>query len=442
MCDFLKRYFKIEEQKSTIQQEIIAGITTFMTMAYIIFVNPSILQAAGLPFEATVITTALSAGILTIMMGVISNYPIALAAGMGFNAFITFGVVIGMNLSWQIAMGMVVIEGIVITLLVLTNIREAVMNAIPMNLKRAIGVGIGIFIVFIGLKNAGIVILNNSTIVSLGNFRDPGVLLAVIGLLFTSLLMAKDIKGSLLLGILVTTIMGFFFTLPNGKSITTFPNQIFTTFGVDSFSTIGQADILGALQLSYIPLIFAMLLTDFFDTMGTVVSIGSKGGYLDKEGKLPGLKKVLIIDSLAALVGGFFCASSNTSYIESASGVSAGGRTGFTSVVVGILFLLSIFFAPIISVVPTQAVAPVLIIIGFFMMSIVMEMDFNNFEEGFPAFLTLVTIPLTYSISNGIGIGFITYTMIKILNLKFKEVHPLMYITSIMFVIDFVIRKV
>ncbi len=442
MVSSIKKYFRFESFNTSFQKETIAGITTFITMAYIIFVNPIILQNAGLPFQATVVTTCLVAGLMTIAMGIFTNYPIALAAGMGFNAFLTFGIVIGMKVSWQIAMGMVVIEGLIITLLVLTNFREAVMDAIPLNLKKAIGAGIGIFIVFIGLKNAGIIVKNDETLVALGNFKEEGVILSVIGIIITAMLLSKKINASLLIGIFLTTILGFFFHSSDGTPITKTPQSFITDLSGNDFSTIGQADILGALQWSFIPVIFALMLTDFFDTMGTVVTIASKGNYFTKEGKIPRLKGILLIDSLAAFAGGFFCASSNTAYIESASGVASGGRTGYTSVIIGILFILAIFFAPLVGIVPVQAVAPALVIVGFSMMSIVMEIDFSNIEEGFAAFLILITIPLTYSISNGIGIGFIVYTALKILNLKFKEVHPLMYVSALMFIIDFIIKSV
>ncbi len=436
----LEKLFKLTENKTNIQTEVLAGITTFMTMAYIIFVNPSLLKEAGIPFEPTVITTCLAAGIVTILMGLVTNYPIALAAGMGLNAFLVYGIVKGLNVTWQVAMGMVVIEGIIIFILVLTNFRESVMNAIPMNLKKSIGVGIGLFLVFLGLKDGGFVVSDPSTYLTLGNFKSAGVVVSAIGVLITSFMIIKKINGSILYGILIATAIGLLFKNADGTTITKFPDRIFTDFTAETFSTVAQADVLGALKWSYAAAIFSFLLSDFFDSMGTIISIGSKANYFDKEGKIPRLKSILTIDSLAAILGGLFSSSSATTYIESASGVAQGGRTGLTSVVTGLFFFLAIFFSPLIGMVPTQATSAALIIVGFLMMTIMTEIDFNSLEDSFPAFLTMITIPLTFSISNGIGIGFITYTVIKMLLGKFKEVHPLMYLVSIIFGIDFILK--
>ncbi|MCX6151354.1 MAG: NCS2 family permease [Ignavibacteriales bacterium] len=436
----LEKFFKLKEHNTNFKTEVLAGATTFMTMAYIIFVNPNILKDAGLPFEPTVVSTCLVAAIVTIMIGVFTNYPFALAAGMGLNAFLVYGVVIGMKVPWQVGMGMIFIEGIIIAILVLTNFREAIMDAIPMNLKKAIGVGIGLFIVFIGLKDAGIVTGHPVTFVALGNIKSAGVLVATIGIFITALLIVKKIKGALLYGIILTSLIGMIFKNADGTAITSLPKIIFTDFSQGAFSTIGHLDILGALKWNYAVPIFSFLISDFFDTMGTVILIAGAANFLDAKGKIPRLKNVLLIDSLAAVLGGFFCSSSATTYIESVSGVTAGGRTGLTSVVTGIFFILAIFIAPLIGIVPIQAIAPALIIVGFLMMSIILEINFNSFEEGFPAFLTLITIPLTFSISNGIGIGFISYTVIKLLVGKAKDVHLLMYIATIVFIIDFILK--
>lgn len=429
----LEKFFRLKENNTDLKTEMLAGFTTFMTMAYIIFVNPSLLKNAGIPFEPTMISTCLVAAFITIAMGIFTNYPFALAAGMGLNAFLVYSVVIGMKVPWQVGMGMIFIEGVIIAILVLTNFREAIMNAIPMILKQAIGAGIGLFIVFIGLKDSGIIVQNPDTIVALGNLKSPGVILAVIGIFITSLFLAYKVKGSILYGIILTTIIGLFIKNPEGNTISALPVSVFTDFSQGVFSTIGQVDILGALKLGFTAIIFSFLISDFFDTMGTVISLAGKAKYLDERGNLPRLKGVLFIDSLGAVFGGLFCSSSSTMYIESAAGIAEGGRTGLTSVVTGLLFILAIFFAPLVGIVPTQAVAPALIVVGFLMMSIVLEIDFNSFENGFPAFLTLITIPLTFSISNGIGIGFISFTVIKLLTGKAKEIHPLMYISSAVF---------
>jgi len=436
----LEKFFKFKENNTNIQTEILAGIATFMTMAYIIFVNPSILKAAGIPFEPTIISTCLVAGIITILMGLLTNYPFALAAGMGLNAFLVYGIVKGLNVSWQVAMGMVVIEGVLIFILVLTNFREAIMNAIPMNLKRAIGVGIGLFLVFLGLKDGGFVVADPATYLTLGNFTSSGVVISTIGVMITSFLVIKKVNGSILYGILITTILGLFFKNPDGTTITALPDRIITDFQSGAFSTLFQADIIGALKWSYAAAIFSFFLSDFFDTMGTIILIGSIAQYISKSGEIPRLKRILVVDSLGAIFGGLLGSSSATTYIESASGVAQGGRTGFTSVVTGLLFLFAIFFTPIVGMVPVQATSAALIVVGFLMMSIMSELHFNSLEESFPAFLTFITIPLTFSISNGIGIGFITYTVIKMLLGKFKDVHPLMYFVSVIFVIDFILK--
>lgn len=425
----MESLFHLAERGTSFKTEILAGITTFMTMAYIIFVNPSILQNAGIPFTGAVTATALAAGIMSIAMGLASNMPLALAPGMGLNAVLTFGVVIGMKLPWQTAMGIVFIEGLVVTLLVLTRVREKIMDAIPMSLKMAIGVGIGLFIAFIGLKEAGIVVSDQATTVKMGSLLQPGVILSFLGLIITAILLARRVNGAILLGIIATTVLGFFF------GVTKLPTE-WTAKAVD-FSTMFQLDIWGALKFSLLATIFAFLITDFFDTMGTVVSVGGQAGLLDKDGRPPRLRNILLVDSLAAMVGGLFGASSVTTYIESASGVGAGGRTGLTSVVTGLLFLVAVFLTPLAGIVPAQATAPALILVGFLMMSVIKDIPFGNFEEAIPAFLTLIAIPLTYSISNGIGIGFISYVLVKVFTGKAKDVHLLMWITAVIFAVNF-----
>ena len=428
----LERIFKLKQNNTGVRTEVVAGLTTFMTMAYIIFVNPSILEAAGLPRVPTIAATALAAAIPTLLMGFFANYPFALASGMGLNAVLAYSVVQGMHLPWQTAMGIVFVEGAVITILVLIRVRQSVMGAIPMSLKRAIGVGIGLLIAYIGMQQAGWVKADQATMTSFGSFHSPGTLISTAGIIIILILMAWRVRGSILIGILITAGIAI------ATGLAKLPSQ---WVDVPNFSTFGRLDILGALKLSLVATIFAFLITDFFDTMGTVIGISGEAGFLTKDGKVPRLGRILIVDSVAAMWGGLCSASSVTTYVESASGVSAGGRTGLTSVVVGILFLLAIFLAPAISIVPALATAPALIVVGFLLMSIVREIPFDNLEEAFPAFLTIILIPLTFSISRGIGYGFIAYTLVKLLRGKFREVHPLMALVSVLFAVSFALQK-
>ena len=445
-------YFKLKERNTNVRTEIIAGITTFMTMAYIIFVNPAILSqggATGIPFEAAVVATCLGAGLMSMLMGLITNTPFALASGMGINAIVVFTIIFGLGLSWQQAMGIVVLEGIIVTIMVLTGLRSMIMRAIPMGLKYSIGVGIGLFIAFIGAQEGGFVDIDPVTAVRLGNFTSPITLLALFGLVVTIVLLAYRIKGAILIGIVATTILGM------ATRIIALPTRVIAIPNAASFSTFFQADIVGALwsrgmvNIAAIIMIFALFMSDFFDTMGTVIGVGEEAKLLDEKGNLPGLKRVLLIDSVAAIVGGLFGASSITTYIESASGVSEGGRTGLMPTTTGILFILSIFFAPLIAVVgggvqiaegvfkyPVTAAA--LIVVGFLMMTIVSKIDFKDWEIGIPSFLTIIIMPFTYNISYGIGFGFISYTIIKLLRGKWREVHPLMIVVSVLFAAAFV----
>lgn len=425
----LEKIFKLKELNTNIKTEIIAGLTTFMTMAYIIFVNPAILQEAGLPFHATVAATCAVAALMTILMGVVTNYPFALAPGMGLNAFLTYSVCKGMGLSWQTAMAIIFLEGLIITILVLTKLREAIMKAIPISLKQAIGVGIGLFIAFIGFKEAGLISGNPATLVTMGNISSETTLLSLFGLIVTIILIALRVKGSLLIGIIITTVASIPFGLSKmPSSILCLPS--FETFGGFVFG------LREAVNIGMWAVIFSFLISDFFDTMGTVIAVGQEGKFLVK-GYLPGINKVLLIDSLAAMFGGIFSASSATTYIESAAGVASGGRTGLTSVVVGILFIFALFFSPVVGIVPEPAVAPALIVVGFLMMTVVKEIPWHEFDEAFPAFLIMLLMPLTYSISDGIGWGFIAYVLIKVFKGKFKEIHPLLIVVAILFAISF-----
>ncbi len=436
-----------------------------MTMAYIILVNPSILSnAMGKDMiPALVVATCLAAAISTLLMGLVARYPFALAAGLGLNGVVAFGLVIGMHVTWQVAMALVFIEGLVILVLVLTNLREMVMNSIPNSLKMAIGVGIGLFIAFIGFRLSGFIVGNEIDLVQFGSMSNPVVIISIIGLLIIMVLMALKIKGSILYGIILTSIialavcfaadsMGYAFNvyenaglpkaiaaLPAGMTnLPSWGGQIVALPSMATLSTIGQLDIMGALSFAFIPMIFALMMVDFFDTMGTVVAVGGQAGLVDKDGRLPGLKNVLIIDSLAAMIGGFMGCSSNTTYIESASGVSEGGRTGLTSVVTGILFLVAMLFVPLAYFIPGAATAPALIVVGFLMLTMVKNIPWDTLEEALPAFLTIAAMTFTASISKGIGFGFIAYCIIKIVTGKWREVHPIMWIVSGIFALYFV----
>jgi adenine/guanine/hypoxanthine permease len=444
----LDRMFHIAERGSTVRTEIIAGLATFLTMSYIIFVNPSIIAGkpdhagTALTFIQVATVTALVAGCMTLLMGLYANYPFALAAGLGLNAFVAFTLVLGpAHLTWPDAMGVIVVEGLAITFLVLTGFREAVLNAIPMDLKRAIGIGIGLFIAFIGFVNAGFTVkIPGTTTPPVGiaaNFRSWPLLIFAIGFVVTAALVAKRVRGALLIGIIFTTVLA---TIVNEvKHLKVFPGgtaAIPHTWPGPDFHLLGHFSfhfwtVLGT--GSALAVVIAVMLSDFFDTMGTVIGIGGEAGLLDKQGRLPGMQKVLIVDSLAAAAGGAASASSNTTYIESAAGVSEGGRTGLTSVVVGLLFLACLFIAPIVGIVPTVATAPVLIIVGYFMMTIVKDINWGDPSIGIPALLTIGVMPFTYSITNGVGAGFVSYTVIQILRGRWRDVHPLMYVVAAVF---------
>lgn len=428
----LEQRFRLKENGTTVRTEVIAGLVTFMTMSYIIFVNPSILEAAGVPKGPAIVATALAAAATTLFMGLTTNYPFALASGMGLNAFLAFGVVLGLGVSWQTAMGIIFVEGLIVTLLVLTRVREQVMDAIPLSLKRAIGVAIGLFIAFIGLQLGGIVIQGPpATLVTFGTVSDPKVWVTAFGLFLTAFLMVRKVHGAILIGILGATA----FAIPLGQA--SLPATLVQFPGAGAFATFFQLDVVGALQIGLWATIFAFLMTDFFDTMGTVVALGGQAGFLSPDGRLPRLRKVLLADSLAAVTGGLFGVSSVTTYIESAAGIAAGGRTGLTSVVVAVLFVLAVFFAPLIGIVPGAATAPALIIVGYFMMTVVKDIPWDDVGEALPAFVLLLTIPLTFSIARGIGYGFITYTLVKALGGRPRDVHPFMWIVSALFLLSF-----
>lgn len=462
-------FFRITERGSTVPREIRGGVVTFLTMAYIIVLNPIILLAGtdingdsiG-TFPQVAAATALAAGVLTILMGVVANYPLALATGLGLNAFVTFSV--ASQMTWSDAMGLVVIEGLIILVLVLTGFREAVFHAVPAQLKIAISVGIGLFIALIGLVDAGFVRRTGVGPVPVelgiaGQLAGWPVFVFVVGLVLVVSLYVRKVKGAILISIAVTTVVAIIvekiaevgptFTAdgvnPKGwnLNVPALPDKV---VDVPDFGIIGNFNLLGSWEnagvVTVVLLVFTLLLADFFDTMGTMTAIGAEAGLLDDEGNPPNTKRILIVDSIAAAAGGAASVSSNTSYIESATGVGEGARTGLASVVTGVLFLLATLFAPLVDIIPNEAAVPALVLVGFLMMQQVRGIDWDDLEIAIPAFLTIVLMPFTYSISAGIGAGFLAYVLIKVVRGKAKDVHPLMWVVAAMFVLYFAISPI
>ncbi len=427
----LEKHFKLSEHNTNVRTEVIAGITTFMTMGYIIMVNPDILSATGMDFGALITATCLSAAISTIFMALYANYPFALAPGMGLNAFFAFTVVLGMGLSWEAALGAVFINGVIFLLLTLTTAREALFNAIPMNLKLATSVGIGLFIAFIGFTQAGIVVEDPDTYLALGNFHDPQVLLAIFGLIVAGLLLARGVRGALLISILITSFAGMVLGIvPWPEGVISPPPSLVPIFS--------RMDIKGALKFGLIPIIFTFTFVDIFDTMGTLVGVASKAKMLDKEGRLPRINRALAVDAVGTVAGAVLGTSTVTTYVESASGVAEGGRTGLTSLITGLLFILALFFSPIVAAIPGAATAPALILVGLFMMEPVLRINLSDYTEAIPAFLTIILMPLTYSIAEGLVMGVLSYVIIKLVSGRFKDVSPVMLFLGIFFIIRFI----
>lgn len=453
----LEKFFKLKENKTDVRTEVLAGVTTFMTMAYILAVNPNILSAAGMDPSAVLIATALASFVGTLLMALLANYPFALAPGMGLNAYFAFTVVLQMGYSWQIALLAVFVEGIIFIILSLTNVREAIFNAIPMTLKSAVSVGIGLFIAFIGLQDAKLIVNSDATLVTYQTFKGElfssvgvGAILALIGVLLTAIFLIKNIKGGILLGIVCTWVLGILAEVcgiyvpnPDAGMYSTIP-MAFVSFDFSSFgATFGQvfkADLTGVSIVNFIVVMFAFLFVDLFDTLGTLIGVASKADMLDKDGKLPRIKGALLADSIATSVGAVFGTSTTTTYVESASGVTAGGRTGLTAVVTGLLFLLSIIFSPLFLTIPSFAIAPALITVGFYMLGAVAKINFNDMTEGIPAFLTILFMPLAYSISEGIAVGIISWTLINLISGKAKEkkISVLMYVLTVLFIAKYI----
>ena len=454
----LDKIFHLKENHTDVKTEVMAGITTFMTMAYILAVNPNILSASGMDRGAVFTATALSAFIATCLMALLSNYPFVLAPGMGLNAYFTYTVVLGMGYTWQQALAAVFAEGIIFIFLSLTNVREAIFNSIPMNLKHAVSVGIGLFIAFIGLQNAKIVVGNDSTLVSIfsfkssvaeGTFSSQGitVLLALIGVLVTAILLAKNVKGGILWGILITWILGIICQLthlyvPNAdlgyySLLPDFSNGISVPSMMPTFM---KMDFSIVFSLDFVVIMFAFLFVDMFDTLGTLIGVASKADMLDKDGKLPKIKGALLSDAVGTSVGAVCGTSTVTTFVESASGVAEGGRTGLTSLVAGVLFALSLLLSPIFLAIPSFATAPALIVVGYLMLTSVTKIDFNDMTEAIPCFIAIIAMPFMYSISEGISMGVISYVVINVITGKAKEkkISLLMYILAVLFILKYI----
>ncbi|HZK56708.1 MAG TPA: NCS2 family permease [Clostridia bacterium] len=438
----LDNYFKLKENGTDAKTEIIAGVTTFITMAYILFVNPDILSVTGMDFNSVFLATTLSAAVGTLIMGLYANLPFAQAPGMGLNAFFTFSVVLSLGYTWQQALAIVFISGLLFILLTVTGARRAIIGAIPASLKHAIGGGIGLFIALIGFQNAGIVIHEENTLVTLTRFDNPEVILAVIGLIIIGVLMVKRVKGAILIGIVLTAIIGIPMGVTNTAIDTAISFDMSPTFLKMDFRGLlnaqGSGNLLTSL-INAITVIISFSLVDMFDTIGTLIGTANKAGMLDEEGNLHNMDKALLADAVATSVGAVFGTSTVTTYVESAAGVAEGGRTGLTAVTTGILFILAVFLAPFALAIPSAATAPALIIVGVLMIGAVKQINFDDFTEALPAFLTIAVMPFTYSIANGIAAGLIFYPIVKIVTGKAREVHFTVYILAILFILRFTI---
>ena len=451
----LEKIFKLKAHNTNVKTEVVAGITTFMTMAYILAVNPSILSDAGMNPTAVLLATALASFIATLCMAFMANMPFALSAGMGLNAYLAYTVVLGMGYSWQFALLAVFVEGLIFIVLSLTNVREAIFNSIPLTLKRGVSVGIGLFIAFIGLQNAGLAV-DSSTLVTITdfteNFTTSGIcaLLAIIGLLLTAIMHICNVKGSILIGIVATWLLGIICQLtglytptPEAGFYSLIPSSFisadFSALG-DTFGQCFNVDFGSIRILDFIVVIFAFLFVDLFDTLGTLIGVATKAGMLDEKGRLPKIKPALLADAIGTSSGAVLGTSTVTTFVESASGVAAGGRTGLTALVTGVLFLLSMLFAPIFTTIPSFATAPALIMVGFLMFSSVTEISFkdDNLTDAIPAYIAIIAMPLFYSISEGISLGIISYVILNLCTGKAKKITPLMYVLAVLFILKYI----
>ncbi|MBO7640978.1 MAG: NCS2 family permease [Bacteroidales bacterium] len=433
MSPFFSKAFGFDPSKHNVRTEIIAGLTTFLTMAYILAVNPSIfsaLESQGMPTAAVFTATALAALVGTFVMALYAKKPFGLAPGMGLNAFFVFTVCLGMGLSWQFALTAVFLEGLIFILLTVTNIRTLIVDAIPVGMKNAIGVGIGLYIAFIGLRNVGLIVNNESTSVALGDLGSPEVILAIIGFFITSALVVLKVRGSLLIGILVTSLIGIPMGITKFTGVVSAPPSIEPIFCQFEWSQILSWKMLGV--------VITFLFIDMFDTIGTVVGVSVKSGMVDKDGKVEGIGKMLMADSVATIAGACFGTSTTTTYIESAAGVAEGGRTGLTSFTVAILFVLALFFSPIFLAIPSAATGPVLVIVGVMMMSPVVNIDWEDYSEAIPALITMLLMPLAYSISEGILLGIISYVVINLVGGKVKKLNPTICVLAVLFICKYI----
>ena len=435
---FIERYFKIREKGSSVRTELIAGLTTFIAMAYILFVNPNILADAGIPKDAAIASTIWIAALASMAMGVFANYPVALAPGMGLNAFFAYYVCGVLGLHWTVALGAVFFSGVLFLILTVGGIRQAIINAVPRDLKLAISVGIGLFIAFIGLKGTGLIVENSATYVSLGHVTAPTTLLSLFGLLFTAALMARNVHGSILIGIFVTTVLAMVLGMtpaPQGFG------DIVSTSLPHMGGTFGQLDLAGAWNYGLVSIIFTFTVVELFDNMGTLIGLTTKAKMVKPDGRIENIDKALTTDAVGTMVSAVFGTSTVTSYIESAAGIAAGGRTGLTALAAGVFFLAALFFTPLIGLVPAFATAPALILVGALLMSEVGKIDFSDFTNALPAFLTIIMMPLTSSIANGFAFGFISYTIMKLFAGQYKKVSWIMYLVSIAFLINLALRS-
>lgn len=429
----LNRIFKLDSANTDVRHEVIGGVTTFLTMAYILFVNPDILSNAGMDRQALITATALASCFGTLLVGVWANVPFAMAPGMGLNAFFAYTLVIGQKIDWQTALGVVFFSGVFFLLLTVLGVREKIVNAIPVSLRLAVSAGIGLFISFIGFKNLGLVVDNPATLVSVGTFTKP-VLLGLLGLIVIAVLEVRRVPGSILIGILATTFLGLIFGLVKcpDAMVSAPPSIAPLAF---------KLNLLGALRWGLVGAIFSCMFVDLFDSIGTIVACSYEAGIVKDDGRIPGINKMLCADAIATSVGALLGTSTTTTYIESGAGIAAGGKTGLSAAVTAVLFLVALVFAPIIGIVPSFATAPALIIVGVYMFKNIKEIDFTHFEVAIPAFLTIILMPLSYSISTGLAFGFLSYIVIALISGKAREVHPVMWVVGLLSALDLVIRS-
>jgi adenine/guanine/hypoxanthine permease len=425
----IDRYFKLAENKTTAKQEMLGGLTTFVTMAYIVVVNPQILAQAGMPADGVVFATCISAAIATLVMGLYANYPIALAPGMSLNAYFTYSVCIGMHVPWRTALGVVFLSGVLFLLLTVTRVREQIVNGIPDCLKHSTAAGIGMFIAFVGLRNAKLVVANASTLVGLGSFADKEVQTACFGLVLTLVLMSRKLPGAILIGIFGAAALGML------RGIASWPGAIFAM--PHPSSTFLQLDLRGAAHLGLLEILFAFLFVDLFDNVGTLVAVCEQGGFI-KDGKIPRVGRILVADAVGTIAGSLTGTSTVTSYIESAAGVAAGARTGLSNVATAVLFLLATFCSPLATAIPACATAPALILVGVLMTQSIAQIDWQDFSEAVPAFITIIATPLAFSIATGLSLGLIAYTVVKVAAGKIREINALIWILTILFVLRYI----